>query len=1142
MKGRLCKNIVIYLLLISIVMANSNISYARPNDFLINTAEEFIEFTKNATLDTYFNNKTVVLGRDIDLSGQTNIQVPTFNGTFDGKGYTIKGVQIDNSGSNQGLFRYLQEDGIIKNLKVSGKVTPSGSQSVVGGIVGNNKGTIKYCYFEGDVAGKSNIGGIVGINEASGNILSCQSEGMITGEHFTGGIAGQNLGTIFKSTNISKVNTTISEDTVEVESVDWSKINSTENVGVHTDTGGVAGYSSGYIQDCINREVIGYKYIGYNVGGIVGRQSGYLKNCQNYNTVLGRKDVGGVIGQIEPHLILLFSEDTLQELNSELDVLQNLFTNSFNNVETFSHSMSNQIDRIGYSIDDTRDIVETLSSGTMDYIDGLVDTVNITSQRVRYTLEETIPILRDGESMAISLKNGLDDIGKGFANLSTTSKDMSNTFNESKKAMNNLERAISYGEDSIYDLEKALTNLLDLIERQDNIKDIGDEIGLALDNLGGSLEDVSQAISAIYNALKDVDDIDPGFDNKLPQILDELEEIEEAIKDMSKLPSRLANNIVNIIDKGISQIAGDTKKDLDNIFDNFQRASGSLKRSISNLEESFAYLEDASEESAKAFKYFSGGFGKFKDGFETMSMMIISVHDLVDSLVAEPNIELENISSEYRQSGEDLFASMRLMSDEMGKLNSIIRDGKSNTANDVRSISDQIMLIFDLLIKSRERGKTEYIEDISDADIDDAKQGVSYKNQNYGLVEGSSNIGGITGAMAVEYDIDPEDDILKEGSPSLNFKYLTTAILKGSTNHGKVIGKKDNIGGIVGRMNIGIITECENYGDIESKEGDYVGGIAGVSYTSIDSSYALSSLSGKDYIGGIGGLVNNLTNSYAMIDIKKSNECIGSIAGKSQGELTNNHYVHDSLAAVDGISYSDKASPISYSQLLEVENLPDAFTKFYITFIADGSIVDRIPFEYGDSIDEDLIPKLPNKAGYDGHWEDFAFQDMTFNSTVEAVYIPSKTVISSSITAGEDSLPLMLAEGKFDKKANLKVEAYELTKESNKISGHTILEAWDIELEGLNESYDGATIRYYLEKPGRNLSVWQDTSQGWQELNTDINGRYIIFDFSGEAGVFCISKRTPPWFILIGPILLILIVIKLVANKRSSILTYDIIG
>ena len=68
------------------------------------------------------------------------------------------------------------------------------------------------------------------------------------------------------------------------------------------DTGGIAGYSDGVIIGCSNYGRVGYEHTGYNIGGIAGRQSGVVTSCTNIGTVYGRKDVGGIVGQMEPYI------------------------------------------------------------------------------------------------------------------------------------------------------------------------------------------------------------------------------------------------------------------------------------------------------------------------------------------------------------------------------------------------------------------------------------------------------------------------------------------------------------------------------------------------------------------------------------------------------------------------------------------------------------------------------------------------------------------------------------------------------------------------------------------------------------------------------------------------------------------------
>ena len=119
----------------------------------IRTAKQLCEFSRSCTLDTWSRGKTVTLAADIDLTGVDFAPVPTFGGVFDGGGHTVSGLSVRWDGSHQGLFRYVQEGAVIRDLKVSGTVAPGGSASAVGGIAGRNYGTIQGCSFSGTASG-----------------------------------------------------------------------------------------------------------------------------------------------------------------------------------------------------------------------------------------------------------------------------------------------------------------------------------------------------------------------------------------------------------------------------------------------------------------------------------------------------------------------------------------------------------------------------------------------------------------------------------------------------------------------------------------------------------------------------------------------------------------------------------------------------------------------------------------------------------------------------------------------------------------------------------------------------------------------------------------------------------------------------
>jgi len=315
---------------------------------VLTSAADFQAFSLNCRSNAWSIGLTVYLDADIDFEGRSVMPVPSFSGTFLGNGHTIKNFYCGSNGSHQGLFRYLEEGGRIADLNVAGTITPDGSQSSVGGIVGTSRGTIASCSFSGTVNGLISVGGIVGEN--LGVISRCESAGSISGKHFAGGIAGYNEGTIRECTNRAEVNIEVRDEAIDIETLDIRDIIginlvSAEDKDTVSDIGGIVGISLGLISGCTNEGTVGYQHYGYNVGGIAGRQSGYLEQCVNNGTVFGRKDVGGIVGQMEPYLIL----DDSASLIDEIQALQAAMNTAMGNMSATSAKLGSSARQVADS-------------------------------------------------------------------------------------------------------------------------------------------------------------------------------------------------------------------------------------------------------------------------------------------------------------------------------------------------------------------------------------------------------------------------------------------------------------------------------------------------------------------------------------------------------------------------------------------------------------------------------------------------------------------------------------------------------------------------------------------------------------------------------------------------------------------------
>lgn len=147
------------------------------------------------------------LAANISLAGK--IWIPAgyntkhaFTGSFDGDGFTISGLYVDNAslslGSNAGygLFGVLGQGASVKNVQVIGANIVAGS-NYAGIIAGRADGTgvkIEACYVTGTISSTGNRGGIIGYaySETSVSIERCYTNvSFIGSSSYTGAISGR---------------------------------------------------------------------------------------------------------------------------------------------------------------------------------------------------------------------------------------------------------------------------------------------------------------------------------------------------------------------------------------------------------------------------------------------------------------------------------------------------------------------------------------------------------------------------------------------------------------------------------------------------------------------------------------------------------------------------------------------------------------------------------------------------------------------------------------------------------------------------------------------------------------------------------------------------------------------------------------
>ncbi|MBQ2863371.1 MAG: hypothetical protein IJE84_04270 [Clostridia bacterium] len=245
------------------------------------TANDIVKLMNRET--GYVWNDKYVLMNDIDMSTATLTGVSpigmsadaSFSGIFDGKGYTISGLNITGSGAYTGLFGHTT-DATIRNLTVSGSIKSTYAA--------------QYRYDNGC--------GVIGCASGGTWVQNVTNDAAVSASSTAGGV----IGYLYKDTNTSR--NLIVQNCVNNGSVTSTATNSKGAAG------GIIGCSNALIADisvkeCINNGAVsGFRYVGGIVGGtqhegIASDGLFYTKavKCVNNASVNSKNnDCGGIFG------------------------------------------------------------------------------------------------------------------------------------------------------------------------------------------------------------------------------------------------------------------------------------------------------------------------------------------------------------------------------------------------------------------------------------------------------------------------------------------------------------------------------------------------------------------------------------------------------------------------------------------------------------------------------------------------------------------------------------------------------------------------------------------------------------------------------------------------------------------------------
>ena len=1108
----------------------------------VSTAEDMINLAKNCRLDTWSRDKNVVLKDDIILDGSGFKYIPIFGGIFDGQGHTISGVTVSDAESYTGLFCITQESAQIKNLKVQGSLIPAGKQLATGGIVGDNYGQITNCIFEGNLDGYDYTGGIAGYNEQTGKISSCKSSGYVMGMHFTGGIAGYNLGIINGCTNDAKVNITSVDETLSIKDVnvdkyadklrnlfgDNNKQDSTNVLNSTVDIGGICGYSQGNILSCTNNALIGYEHFGYNVGGIVGRQNGYVDMCINNGEIYGRKDVGGIVGQAEPYIVIDISKDIIGQLTANMNTLHDLVGNTLNDAGSESNIITARLNMVKSFTDRALGDTSYLANETENWINGVMDSGTEVLNRIDYALDESV---KSG-GVFDQTRDAFSNASKAASNLSSAVKDLdiykylsdeeTVSYNSAKTNIDNATADYQRYHDQYEASDYSYTYYKYINKRHTDPKYSSASSNLVpLDENGNELpwpaSDDRDAYSKISKVVRKDTSSDPPVYVDFPSSSGAFAENDSNLDTAASTVA--AAQVESLADSAFRKQYGDSYASV--IADNVDVITRILT----------AHIHEMSETTRKDVEY---AVDYTKKSINNLKNGVSATKDIVSDISSRSDICLPKLSPEYQARSNSLIANIQGMSDNLGFLNNEMNSSNQQLVNDMGKVNDQfnviMLLIADAIDGVLDADYTDVYIDNSLAVAEDSTDATIADSINYGSIYGDINTSGIAGTMAIEYDFDLESDITGIKEAAKGTTYRTKCVLRRDKNEGYVEGLKSYVGGACGRQEMGTILHCQSYGKLKSSSGDYVGGISGESLSTIHDCYTKEILSGSEYVGGITGMGYDIKGCYSLPSIDSTGGYVGAIAGDNDpdGRLSENYFVSDEYAGINRVSYSGKAEPIAYEDLTGREGIPSEFRTIRVSFILDDEVQTVKEYEYGYS-----ITSLPGEIS-DSEYIQWDWNSAKLNNLRADTELIGNTAKYITTLAGlqlrESGQSAVLVDGKF-------VEGQVLT---TKLSGESedpgIVETWMLGIPDDIESTH--LIRYCPPSSVKSFKIWLVNGNDRSEAELTPMGKYYTFTAPGNEVSFMVEDTYVNPIIRyagfeIAGIALLLLIIGLIAHNKN---------
>lgn len=1034
-----------------------------------------------------------------------------------------------------------------------------------GGIAGCSTGMILSCTNTAVIGYQHigyNVGGIAG--RSSGHIANCENRGAVFGRKDIGGIAGQAEPDIVLNLSADQVENLRTQLDRLQDLVDQALVNAQDSgddiSGRLGEIGGTVDGAVDHAQD-LGRQLSDF---GDRTAAEVNRAGSILASAVDRLDAMSgdaaslSEDLTQSLDALAKAAELLGETESpasaaLGELQGAADGLRRAKAPLRQGIEQMNRGIG--LLQSAVSVKDSQKL-QAAEKQIGDGLDALVRSAQAVSDAVGHLsnaldsggLEDAGSAARDLASACSQMADGLGRVGRGAGDLldAVQVEDQTAVDGALKDLQSGVSECVKAGQDAA----KALNELILALQSP------GGDTSASLEKLTQSAGALSAGMGKVSQALDTLEQ-NINIDNEKAQaamdaIRAGIEAFTKGAEDAAKSLDRLEKALnaadteeiakaIDELDTALSQISGAVEQinsGIQGIRGNLSLTPGAANGGVDEVQSGMAALLTAVDELDVAVAEFSGALGNvrqagtilyggtqalsdalelFRDASTSGTGILQQTGDLFDYLSGVEPIQITYPAGEISTAAGGLFDSIKALSGQMAALNNRVSAASSGLGHDLLQVSAQLRLTSDTLLdalQDAENGSLRgSISDTSEEDIDAVTSGKILSCVNRGAVRGDINVGGVAGAMAVEYELDPEDD-LSTDAPAYRRAYELKAILHKCDNYGGVTSLRNYAGGVCGRADLGLVSRCEGYGSVESESGDYVGGVAGFTGGAVRSCFAKCRLSGGDYVGGITGAVEedgggSVSHCRSLVQVSEHGQYAGAISGGSGGTFQDNLFVSDGLAGLDRVSLAGQAQAVDYAELLQAEDLPAEFRQFSLRFLAGETVVREAVFHYGDSFGPEIYPELPPREGHFAAWDTQELKDLRFDTDVAAVYTPYITTLAGG-GCRDDGRPVFLGEGEFSAAEDFTARRVDLDAEETVglglFSRRTLLEAWELSGAG--------TVRF-LSPTGSTdaLELYIRDKAGWRKLDADAAGSYLLCRIPDGAATLAAVSCTPVWWI-----------------------------